>query len=421
MAWPFRSSCSSVIVKSTSNAPALKLLLLLLQVVAIAGATRNPRPPLSTFSRWVVDRFGVRVKFSCVNWAGHLEAGIPEGLSRNTARGIATLIRVNGFNCVRLTYSTWLWTNDSYGELTVAQNFNNLNLTSTGLAIAALNPDLYLLTLRQVHRRMVNILTAHDLMVILDNHVSKPKWCCSDTDGNGFWGDEYFDVETWMLGLTTVATTFSSNPFVVAMSLRNALRGPRQNAIDWRVLMAQAAEAVHDVNPDVLIIAGGLSFATDLSFLNNNDNHLDTSRFPNKLVYEFHWYSWSRLARGSNFYNASDPSACSNTQRNVNLDNGFLLEQGTPVIVSEFGINLESTNFAENRFLDCVIDYLERGDIDWAFWALQGSYYLRYGREDDDEVFGLLQSTWRSFRNPTIVTRLQYTIQNSTQGPSRKL
>ena len=24
-------------------------------------------------------------------------------------------------------------------------------------------------------------------MVILDNHVSRADWCCSETDGNGFW------------------------------------------------------------------------------------------------------------------------------------------------------------------------------------------------------------------------------------------
>jgi aryl-phospho-beta-D-glucosidase BglC (GH1 family) len=403
-----RSSWQSTVV--------LKLTLVLLEVLAIAGAARQAIPPLSTRSRWVVDRFGVRVKLSCVNWAGHMEAGIPEGLSKNTARGIATLVRANGFNCVRLTSATWLWTNDTYGDQSVAENFNSLNITSSGLALLALNPEFYLMSLREVHQRVVNILTAHDLMVILDNHVSKPQWCCAYNDGNGFWGDEYFDVETWLLGLTTVASLFSTNPFVVGMSLRNELRGPRQNAQQWRVLISQAAEAVHDVNPNVLILAGGLSYATNLNFLSNSRG-LDTSRFPSKLVYEFHWYKWSDLARGSNFSNASDPDACSTSQSNVHIDNGFLVDQGTPLILSEFGINQgASVDYTENRFLDCVIDYLGRMDLDWAFWALQGSYYKRDGMEDFDEPFGLLGSTWRTFRNPRIVARLQYTIQNSTLG-----
>lgn len=216
-------------------------------------------------------------------------------------------------------------------------------------------------------------------------------------------------------GLATVASNFSNNPLVVALSLRNELRGPRQNEADWRVLIPQAAEAVHDVNPNVLIIAGGLSSATDLNFLANN-KPLDTSAFPRKLLYEFHWYKSNGLSRGSNFNNASDAVACSESEANVHIHNGFLVDQGVPLLLSEFGINLATGEYSENRFLDCVIDYVERGEIGWAFWALQGSYYLRNGREDDDEEFGLLGSSWRTWRNPRVVQRLQYTIQNSTQG-----
>jgi hypothetical protein len=317
---------------------------------------------------------------------------------------------------VRLTSSTWLWANDTYGAQTVAQNFNDvLRITSSAVTLAAFNPEFYLLSLREVHRRVVNLLTSHGLMVILDNHVSKPQWCCSDTDGNGFWGDEYFDVESWLRGLTAVASTFSSNPLVVGIGLRNELRGPRQNSVDWKVLMTQAAEAVHGVNPNVLIIAGGLSYATDLGFLSNG-SALDTSRFQNKLMYEFHWYKDSHLTRGSNFNNFSDPDACSTSQRNVHSDNGFLLDQNAPLLLSEFGVKLDSMTYGENRFLDCVIDYLEKEDLDWAFWALQGSYYLRNEEQDADEAYGLLRSTWQAFRNPTVVARLQFTIQNSTQG-----
>jgi hypothetical protein len=47
---------------------------------------------------------------------------------------------------------------------------------------------------------------------------------------------------------------------------------------------------------------------------------------------------------------------------------------------------------------------------------LQGSYYLRNEEQDADEAYGLLRSTWQAFRNPTVVARLQFTIQNSTQG-----
>ena len=70
-------------------------------------------------------------------------------------------------------------------------------------------------------------------MVILDNHMTKPGWCCSNDDGNGFFGDRDFDPEMWVDGLTKMATLFKGVKNVVGMSLRNELRGPKQNVNDW--------------------------------------------------------------------------------------------------------------------------------------------------------------------------------------------
>lgn len=45
--------------------------------------------------------------------------------------------------------------------------------------------------------KVVVMLVVNDIMVIFDNYVSKFKWCCFEGDGNGFWGDEFFDVDEW--------------------------------------------------------------------------------------------------------------------------------------------------------------------------------------------------------------------------------
>lgn len=76
-------------------------------------------------------------------------------------------------------------------------------------------------------------LSKKNVMIVLDNHTSKPGWCCSNTDGNGFFGDQYFNPDLWIKGLIKVATIFNNTKSVVAMSLRNELRGPRQNVNDW--------------------------------------------------------------------------------------------------------------------------------------------------------------------------------------------
>lgn len=80
---------------------------------------------------------------------------------------------------------------------------------------------------------MVTTLGNHNLMVVLDNHLTKPGWCCRYNDSNGFFGDTFFEPGTWIAGLTKIATLFKDASNVVGMSLRNELRGPRQNVDDW--------------------------------------------------------------------------------------------------------------------------------------------------------------------------------------------
>lgn len=80
---------------------------------------------------------------------------------------------------------------------------------------------------------LVATLGRKNVMVILDNHLTKPGWCCGYDDGNGFFGDTFFDPATWIAGLTKMATTFKGASNVVGMSLRNELRGPKQNIDVW--------------------------------------------------------------------------------------------------------------------------------------------------------------------------------------------
>jgi len=80
---------------------------------------------------------------------------------------------------------------------------------------------------------VVSSLASKGIMVILDNQMTTPGWCCSRTDGNGFFGDVYFDPDEWLKGLSAMATMFNNTKYVVGMSLRNELRGPKQNVSLW--------------------------------------------------------------------------------------------------------------------------------------------------------------------------------------------
>ncbi|KAJ1386169.1 Ricin B, lectin domain [Sesbania bispinosa] len=373
-------------------------------VVAITGV------PLQTNSRWIVNQDGQRVKLACVNWVSHLEAVVAEGLSKQPVDVISKGIKSMGFNCVRLTWPLVLLTNDSLASLTVRQSFQNLGLLETVAGIQANNPSIIDLNLIDAFKEVVKSLGDNDVMVILDNHITQATWCCGNSDGNGFFGDKYFDPDQWILGLTRMATLFEGVPNVVGMSLRNELRGPRQNVNDWYKYMEKGAEAVHESNPDVLIILSGLNFDADLSFIQNRPVNLS---FVGKLVFEVHWYGFTD---GSAWVDGNPNQVCGRVVGNVKRKTGFSVDQGWPLFMSEFGVDWRGTNVNDNRYLNCLMAVIAELDLDTALWTLVGSYYFRQGVVGMEEFYGILSWDWSHVRNTTVLDRFA-SVQLPFRGP----
>ncbi|XP_076955581.1 glycosyl hydrolase 5 family protein-like [Bidens hawaiensis] len=368
--------------------------------------------PLSTNSRWIVNDGGGgdRVKLSCVNWVSHLDAVVAEGLSKQPVDMISKKILNMGFNCVRLTYPLFLFTNDSLGSVTVRQSLKNLGLIESIAGFQANNPSFIDLPLIKAFQEVVASLDRNNVMMILDNQISKPGWCCSDFDGNGFFGDRYFDPDVWLKGLSKVATMFSNSTNVVGMSLRNELRGPKQNVSVWYRYMQKGAEAVHAANPNVLVILSGLSYDKDLSFIQAQDVNVT---FSNKLVFEAHWYGFSN----SEEWESGNPNqVCGRIVDNIMGKSGFLLEKGYPLFISEWGVDLRGTNENDNRYLNCFMAWAADHDLDWAIWTLAGSYYYREGVVGMEEFYGVLNWDWCGPRNSSFLDKIS-AIQTPFQGP----
>jgi hypothetical protein len=64
---------------------------------------------------------------------------------------------------------------------------------------------------------VVNELGNQNIKVLLDNHVSEPKWCCHDDDENGFFHDRHFDPQEWIHGLTLAAKHFNGHHAVCTL------------------------------------------------------------------------------------------------------------------------------------------------------------------------------------------------------------
>ncbi|KAJ4151270.1 hypothetical protein LMH87_011981 [Akanthomyces muscarius] len=396
----------------------------LFTALAIAGlvapslAADKPNVPLHSSSRWIVGSDNQRVKLRCINWAGHLEVNVPEGLHKQRVDYIANWIASNGFNCVRLTYSIDMALNPS---LQVEQSFHNAakatNTDETGMmnlyhTAVEKNSFLANATVIEAFDAVQSALWDHGVMTILDNHVSKASWCCNLDDGNGWWSDgpgyldansRFFDHQKWLDGLTAMATWARGKPGIVGMSLRNELRAhitqiPSAASV-WMENMPVAAKKVHGANPDVLVIIGGLNGGTDLTPL--RDHKLDTSAWAGKSVWEAHAYSFT--------ITTPDFGSCSVRKVNYGLLFGFVLEQNKdntgPFFLSEFGVGMtggdkDGLNDKDSSYLSCLREYMENNDADWSLWAIQGTYYVRDGKVDAEETWGAIDHDWKDWRNP---------------------
>jgi hypothetical protein len=176
--------------------------------------------------------------------------------------------------------------------------------------------------------------------------------------------------------------------------------------------MQRGAEAVHAANPRVLVILSGLNFDNDLAFIKSRPVKLS---FTGKAAFEVHWYSFSNTQDWATG-NAND--ACARLTASVNRRALYLLQlhKGCPVILSEFGVDNRGVSDNDNRYWGCVAAATADADLDWALWTLQGSYYLRQGVQDHDEVYGVLDRTWSRPRNETALRRVQ-ALQRPLRGP----
>ncbi|KAK2042127.1 beta-1,6-galactanase [Colletotrichum somersetense] len=406
----------------------MKFLSSLLAVASTVAAVPHarqaawPNGPLTTNGRWQQDASGNIVNFAGTNWPGHGEVMIPEGLQYNSVEQVVSKIRSVGMNAIRLTYAIELvdqiYANGgSDVDLRTAfvEGLGEANGTAVLAQVLAKNPSFTEATTRlEVYDAIAAECAKQQVHILLDNHMSKGKWCCSSDDGNTWWGDREFDAANWVRGLTYMATHGKSWPALVAMSLRNELRQASDNPDlvaasyhwqDWYDYIRQGTDAINGANPNVLIYLSGLNYDTTVTpvfrgtALEPGNGTFSRSDFPGyseKLVLETHNYEnsigscdslrYNLYNNGFQATNASDPATA----------NVF------PVSLTEFGFNMEDDSY-NGVYSTCLAGYLPEVRGSFFIWVLVGSYYVRQGTQDYDETWGLLTHDWSDWRNPDYV------------------
>ena len=260
--------------------PALPFVVLLSVAVGAQLFTSGPH---------LVSSAGERVRLKCVNWYGaHQELFVVGGLERTSILNITKQIIAMGANCVRLPFSIDLW---------------KINPVPPSFALGPwINDECQRnATALQIFDCVINILTGHGLMVILNNHNSYAGWIGDGGSLQGLWNLPNYSVHMWLDCLEQMARRYKDNQLVVGMDLRNEIydmRGvyitwAKSNEIttDWHAASTAADDRLEVANPGMLVIVSGLCFGYDLTDMMERPGPAGALR-RRKLVYTTHVYVW---------------------------------------------------------------------------------------------------------------------------------
>jgi len=358
------------------------------QEVAIA-------PPLHTDGNRIVDGAGHAIRLASVNWYGFDEKEyVAGGLDHAPLKTIVKAIRQLGVNSVRLP-----WANETLERNPVVPDY----------AVQA-NPQLKGKHAMEVMDAVIAALARARIMVILDNHVSRADWCCSDSDGNGLWYNREYPETQWLADWQTIVRRYRRQPWVVGADLRNELRsgatwGGANPALDWHAGAERGGNAVLAANPRLLIMVESPGYSTDFRGFDKLPVQL---AIAHRLVYSPHAYNMD----GHVFASFEDLKQAYEERA------GFLFHSkpAVPIWVGEFGTCQTMDCGASSAWLTLFARYIKENDLSWSYWPLNGTQSSGEGRKYDAiENYGLLSSDYQHIAAPKIVELLR-----TVEGPPQR-
>jgi endoglucanase len=373
------------------------VVVLLLPVLLSMLAQQQIRPPLHTSGHEILDSAAHAMRLTSVNWYGFDQKEyVAGGLDHAPLAEIIDMIHAIGVNSVRLP-----WANETLEHNPLVADY----------AVKA-NPQFRGKHALDVMDAVIAALARAHIMVILDNHVSRADWCCTDGDGNGLWYNAEYPEEKWLLDWETIVRRYKNQPWVVGADLRNELRNGTQwggddPRLDWHSAAERCGDAVLAVNPDLLVMVEGPAYSTDFTAFGKLPAKL---KIPNRVVYSPHAYA-----------PADHPFKSYNElKQTYDARAGYLLhtEPGVPLWVGEFGACQTLDCGAEGQWFRWLVEYLGKSNLSWSYWALNGTQSGGITRKYDEvETFGLLTPDYQHIAAHEIVKLLK-TIEGPAQPPN---
>jgi len=353
-----------------------------------SGQQREIVPPLHTDGHRILDAKGGAVRLTSVNWYGFDEKEyVAGGLDHAPLETIVAEIRQIGVNSVRLP-----WANETFEHDPLVPDY----------AVKA-NPQFKGEHAMQVMDAVIAALAHAHIMVILDNHISRADWCCSDTDGNWLWYNNDYPESRWLADWQAIARRYRRQPLVVGADLRNELRsgatwGGNDPRLDWHAAAERGGNAVLAQNPRLLIMVESPEYSTNFAGFDKLPVSL---KVANRLVYSPHAYN----IEGHSF------SSYEELKQVYDARAGFLLnsEPAVPIWVGEFGACQTMDCGATSDWFKLYIRYLKEHElVSWSYWPLNGTQSSGQRRKYDTvEDYGLLSTDYRKIAAPKIVELLK--------------
>jgi aryl-phospho-beta-D-glucosidase BglC (GH1 family) len=296
----------------------------------------------STSGNQIIDANGDPVRLKSVNWFG-MEGflGVPDGLYTRNWQDMMEQMRELGFDSIRLPFSL---ENIRPGAMP-----NNI--------VYSINPDLRGLTNLEVMDKVVDYAGQLGMKIILDCHRSSNG---AGPNENGLWYDSNFSEADWINAWTSLAQRYDGNSTVIGMDLQNEPHAA--SWADWSAAAERAGNAIHAVNPDLLIIVEGVSqyqgdyywWGGQLAGVRDDPVVLNQA---NKLVYSPHDYPnsvWPQQWFQVNEYPENLPNVFREAW-------GFIFEEGiAPIYLGEFGSELIQPK--DIAWMEKIVQYIN-GDF----------------------------------------------------------
>ena len=389
-----------VIMTITSFPKFLRLVVILL--FSVKAFSQAYALPFKAAGNAITDQKGKRLQLKSVNWFG-AESGefVVGGLDKQPLDKIVMLIKEGGFNSVRLP-----WCNELVEK-------NPLILSN----LLTANPKLQGKKALEILDAVIKELGNKGLYVILDNHRSRGDWCCDESHGDGLWYTAAYPETAWLADWQFMAKRYLDNKMVIAYELRNEIRpdpslelkatwGDKNPATDWHLAATACGNLLLKINSNALIIVGGTDYQEHLKYVKDFPVIL---KVPNHLVYAAHDYTW--------WHKPEDLASADAFEKAVYDRWGFVLQPGrrytAPVYISEWGgctqPNSKGEACTQDRidFVFTFAQYLQKHQLDWAYWPLNGTQAGGYNRiKGDVEAYGLLNPQWSAYANDEVMKAL---------------